>query len=141
MSELIRVLEKQLEIESTAAKNKLTAANLDSIAKLTTAICNLKCMENESWGREIVAEATETAISKYSNGKYDHNIDALYDAYIAAKKSYQEIGDQGHRDKLMESVGRLMVEVYDMLSAMVIDSDFQDEKAEIMKRIRMLADG
>lgn len=34
-----------------------------------------------------------------------------------------------------------MVEVYDMLSAMVIDSDFQDEKAEIMKRIRMLADG
>lgn len=141
MSELIKILEKQLEIESAAAKNKLTASNLDSISKLTTAICNLKCMENESWGRDIVAEAAETAISKYSNGKYDHNIDALYDAYIAAKKSYQEIGDQGHRDKLMESVGRLMVEVYDMLSAMVIDSDFQDEKAEIMKRIRMLADG
>ena len=72
MSELIKILEKQLEIESAAAKNKLTASNLDSISKLTTAICNLKCMENESWGREIVAEAAETAISKYSNGKYDH---------------------------------------------------------------------
>ena len=34
MSELIKILEKQLEIESAAAKNKLTASNLDSISKL-----------------------------------------------------------------------------------------------------------
>ena len=34
--------------------------------------------------------------------------------------AYKESGDQGHRDKLMESVGRLMVEVYDMLSSMLL---------------------
>ena len=47
-----------------------------------------------------------------------------YDQYIMAKEMYQQNGDQAHRDKLMESVGKLMVEVYDMLSSMVMDSDF-----------------
>lgn len=40
----------------------------------------------------------------------------------------------------MECVGRLMVEVYDMLSSMVMDSDFADERKEIQKQIRKLAD-
>lgn len=33
-----------------------------------------------------------------------------------------------------------MVEVYDMLSAMILDADFQDEKKEIMQRIKMLVE-
>ena len=82
----------------------------------------------------------ESVIKKYSNGRYDHNIDALYDAYIEVKKKYKEVGDQGHRDKLMECVGRLMTEVYDMLSAIVLDSDFKDERDEVMRHIRRLAD-
>ena len=92
------------------------------------------------WTDEPVAEVAENIIQKYSNGRYDHNIDALYDAYIAAKQAYKQTGDQGHRDKLMESVGKLMVEVYDMLSSMVVDSDFQDERKEIMRQIRKLSD-
>ena len=40
----------------------------------------------------------------------------------------------------METVGRLMVEVYDMLSTMVMDSDFIDERQEIQKYIRKLGD-
>lgn len=40
----------------------------------------------------------------------------------------------------MESVGRLMVEVYDMLSSMVIDSDFMDERKEIQRQIKKLAE-
>lgn len=79
-------------------------------------------------------------IKKYSNGKYDKNIDALYDEYIAAKMAYQEHGDAAHKDKLMDSVGRLMVEVFDMLQAMILDADFRDERQAIMQQIRKLAD-
>ena len=64
----------------------------------------------------------------------------LHDNYLSAKMAYKENGDQGHRDKLMESVGRLMVEVYDMLSSMVIDSDFMDERKEIQRQIKKLAE-
>ena len=70
----------------------------------------------------------------------DKNIDALYDQYIMAKEMYQQNGDQAHRDKLMESVGKLMVEVYDMLSSMVMDSDFAEERKEIQRQIKKLAE-
>lgn len=53
---------------------------------------------------------------------------------------YQQNGDQAHRDKLMESVGKLMVEVYDMLSSMVMDSDFAEERKEIQRQIKKLAE-
>ena len=134
MHELQKVLEKQLDVERKEAINKLTSNNLDTIFKLTTAICNIKKPVAPT------AEIAEEIISKYSNGRYDHNVDALYDAYIAAKQAYKQTGDQGHRDKLMESVGRLMVEIYDLLSSMIVDSDFQEEKKEIMNRIRMLSE-
>ena len=139
MENIVDVLKNQLEIEKKNAIQRLTDTNLDSIYKLTGAICNLKKMEC-GWTDEPVAEVAENIIQKYSNGRYDHNIDALYDAYIAAKQAYKQTGDQGHRDKLMESVGKLMVEVYDMLSSMVVDSDFQDERKEIMRQIRKLSD-
>lgn len=135
MHKLIEVLKKQLETEKNSAIEKLTSGNLDTIYKLTCAIRNLECMEDEE--PEV---ASETVVMKYSNGRYDHNIDALYDAYIAAKQAYQTNGDQGHRDKLMESVGRLMTEVYDLLSCMAMDADFQDEKKAIMMQIRKLAE-
>ena len=45
-----------------------------------------------------------------------------------------------HKDKLMDSVGRLMVEVFDMLQAMILDADFRDERQAIMQQIRKLAD-
>lgn len=142
MHELQKVLENQLKIEEKEALAKLTSNNLDTIYKLTTVICNIKKMEEEEYEHQSVptAKIAEEIISKYSNGRYDHNVDALYDAYIAAKQAYKQIGDQGHRDKLMESVGRLMVEIYDLLSSMIVDSDFQEEKKEIMNRIRMLSE-
>lgn len=140
MSEIIKVLERQLEKEKAAAVEKLTVSNLDAIAKITTILCNMKCLERDTWESAPVVEAAESIIKKYSNGRYDHNIDALYDAYIAAKQAYKQNGDQGHKDKLMEAVGRLMVEIYDMLSSMVVDSDFLDERKEIQRQIRKLAD-
>lgn len=142
MHELQKVLENQLKIEEKEALAKLTSNNLDTIYKLTTVICNIKKMEEAEYEHTSAptAKIAEEIISKYSNGRYDHNVDALYDAYIAAKQAYKQIGDQGHRDKLMESVGRLMVEIYDLLSSMIVDSDFQEEKKEIMNRIRMLSE-
>lgn len=140
MKDMIKILENQLKIEEENVKNQLTNSNLDVIFKLTTTICNLKKMCGEWTEPESVAEVAEDVIKKYSNGRYDHNIDALYDGYIAAKQAYQTNGDQQHKDKLMEALGRLMVEIYDMLSAMMVDSDFRDEKEEIMRRIKMLSD-
>ena len=140
MKELIKILENQLKIEEQNIKKQLTNSNLDVAFKLTTTICNLKQMCGEWKTSETVAEVAEDVIKKYSNGRYDHNIDALYDSYISAKQAYQTNGDQQHKDKLMEALGRLMVEIYDMLSAMMVDSDFRDEKEEIMRRIKMLSD-
>lgn len=139
MSEIKKILEEQLEREKNSAMKQLTTSNLDAMYKLTTTLCNLEKMEHGEFA-ETVIDAGENLIKKYSNGKYDKNIDALYDNYLSAKMAYKENGDQGHRDKLMESVGRLMVEVYDMLSSMVIDSDFMDERKEIQRQIKKLAE-
>ena len=139
MSEIKHVLKEQLEREKNSAMKQLTTSNLDAMYKLTTTLCNLEKMEHGDIA-ETVMDAGENLIKKYSNGKYDKNIDALYDNYLSAKIAYKENGDQGHRDKLMESVGRLMVEVYDMLSSMVIDSDFMDERKEIQRQIKKLAE-
>ena len=140
MHKLIQKMKDQLDIEAKNATEKLTPGNLDTIFKLTVAIKNLECMEKGEWETAAeMAEAAESVIKKYSNGRYDHNIDALYDAYIEAKKKYKEVGDQGHRDKLMECVGRLMTEVYDMLSSMFLDSDFADERQVIDRYVDMLA--
>ena len=141
MDDMIKVMQKQLDIEMKNAKEKLTASNLDAIFKLTTTIHNLECMRDGTWtAAPVIAEAAESVIKKYSNGRYDHNVDRLYDAYLSAKQAYQANGDQGHKDKLMEAVGRLMVEVYDMLSSMMVDSDFMDERKEIQRQIKKLAE-
>lgn len=142
MHKVISALKDQLNKTGKNITEKgLSTGNLDEVFKLSTAIKNLECMEKGSWEPAAqMAEAAESMIKKYSNGRYDHNIDALYDDYIEAKKKYKEVGDQGHRDKLMGCVERLMTEVYDMLSSMVLDSDFTDERKEVMNRIRMLAD-
>lgn len=142
MHKVIAALKDQLaKTGKNITEKGLSQGLLDEVFKLSTAIKNLECMEKGSWEPAAeMAEAAESVIKKYSNGRYDHNIDALYDAYIEAKKKYKEVGDQGHRDKLMECLGRLMTEVYDMLSSMVLDSDFTDERKEVLNRIRMLAD-
>lgn len=142
MHKVIAALKDQLaKTGKNITEKGLSTGNLDEVFKLSTAIKNLECMEKGSWEPAAeMAEAAESVIKKYSNGRYDHNIDALYDTYIEAKKKYKEVGDQGHRDKLMECVGRLMTEVYDMISSVMLDADFRDEKEEVVKRIRMLAD-
>lgn len=141
MHKLIQKMEDQLEVEIKNATEKLTTGNLTNIVLLTIGMKNLECMEKGEWESAAkMAEIAEDVISKYSNGRYDHNVDALYDSYIAAKKAYRDNGDQGHKDKLMECVGRLMVEIYDLLSSMLLDSDFQDERKAINQRIRMLAE-
>lgn len=135
---IIDKLKNQLDIEIKSAEEKLTSNNLDTIYKLACAIHYL-CEMNGSYEKHE-EKPEENTMQKYSNGRYDHNIDALYDSYITAKKAYKEVGDQGHRDKLMECVSRLMTEVYDMLSCMVYDSDFIEERQAIQKQIKMLSD-
>lgn len=113
MEEVKKILKNQLDREKESIKRELTLSNLDAIYKITGTLCNiheLECAEKPT----VLSEASENLIKKYSNGKYDKNIDELYDRYILAKEAYKENGDQAHRDKVMECVGRLMVEVYDI---------------------------
>jgi len=142
MHKVIAALKDQLaKTGKNITEKGLSTGNLDEVFKLSTAIKNLECMEKGSWEPAAeMAEAAESVIKKYSNGRYDHNIDTLYDAYIEAKKKYKEVGDQGHRDKLMECVGRLMTEIYDMLSSMFLDSDFADERKAMERYVKMLAE-
>lgn len=138
-AQMAQCLEEQLEREKASAKKDLNMSNLQAMYMITSTLCNMKSLECESVPG-MIADASENLIKKYSNGKYDKNIDALYDQYIMAKEMYQQNGDQAHRDKLMESVGKLMVEVYDMLSSMVMDSDFAEERKEIQRQIKKLAE-
>ena len=139
MRKVIEVMEKQLGIELKSASEKLTSNNLDTIFKLTTSIHNLECMRDGTWNNSPdLQDAKES--SRYSNGKYDRNIDSLYESYIAAKKAYHTNGSDGNKDRLSESVGRLMAEVYDMLYEMITDSDTEEESQEIKKQVRKISE-
>lgn len=140
ISKVIDVMEKQLGVELKSASEKLTSNNLDTIFKLTTSIHNLECMRDGTWNNSpVLPEAQESPVQKYSNGKYDHNIDSLYEAYIASKKAYQSNTTEPNKARLIESVSRLMVEVYDMLHSMITDSDTAQERQEIQKQIKKLS--
>ena len=54
--------------------------------------------------------------------------------FVAAIMMHGQMADY------FDSVGRLMVEVFDMLQAMILDADFRDERQAIMQQIRKLAD-
>lgn len=141
----IEVMKKQLSLEMESANKRLTTNNLDSIYKLTTSIHNLECMRDGKENKDSVIipqkqeNPPEETMKKYSNGKYDKNIDSLYEAYIAAKKLYQEKGDSVHKQKLVDSVSRLMAEVYDMLHEMIVDSHTMQERHEIQRQINKLS--
>lgn len=141
MHKLIQKMKDELAIQAKNAEEKITNGNLDNIFKLTVAIKNLECMEKGEWKTAVgVAKKIDENLDKYSNGQYDKNIDALYNAYIEAKRMYKQIGDQGHRDKVLRTVKDLIVEVHDMVHSMIMDSDFKEEKEETLKYVRMLAD-
>lgn len=141
MHKLIQKMKDELAIQAKNAEEKITNGNLDNIFKLTVAIKNLECMEKGEWETAVgVAKKIDENLDKYSNGIYDKNIDALYNAYIDAKRMYKQIGDQEHRDKVLRTVKDLIVEVHDMVHSMIMDSDFKEEKDETLKYVRMLAD-
>ena len=82
MSEIKNILEEQLEREKASAKKDLNMSNLQAMYMITSTLCNMKSLECESV-QGMIADASENLIKKYSNGKYDKNIDALYDQYLS----------------------------------------------------------
>lgn len=88
MEEVKKILKNQLDREKESIKRELTLSNLDAIYKITGTLCNiheLECAEMPT----VISEASENLIKKYSNGKYDKNVDELYNRYILAKRSIQ----------------------------------------------------
>lgn len=135
MNDVIAILQKQLDIELEGAKTRLTSNNLDTIYKLTVSINNLKGMM-----RPERVEKPDQEPVMYTDGKYDRNVDALYEKYMTAKKAYQINANQQNKDKMMESLSRLMSEINDLLSGMYQDCDIIDERKEIQRHIKRLGD-
>lgn len=142
MHKVIDKLNEQFEKTCRNIVEKgLSSGLLDEIYKLSVSIPNLERMEKGELETAVgVAKKIDENLDKYSNGIYDKNIDALYNAYIDAKRMYKQIGDQEHRDKVLRTVKDLIVEVHDMVHSMIMDSDFKEEKEETLKYVRMLAD-
>lgn len=130
MSDALSVFEKQLNVEIEGAKQKLTSNNLDNIYKLTYVIANMKRMN--------VDNQTKSEKPDYSNDVFEKNIDLLYEKYMNTKQMYREIGGQENKNALLESVRRLMSEVYDMIGSMLKDCECAEEKREIQLNVRKL---
>lgn len=129
MTNIIDVLEAQLDHECDLAKDKLTAASLDAIYKLAGALYFMRD------GAELAGK-----IEMLSNGVYDGNVDKLYADYMAAKTAFRGASDDGHRAKVLDALRRLMAEVHDMLAEMIADADFQSEREEIHRMMRILVE-
>lgn len=133
MGDILTILQKQLDIEVKSAEQKLTASNLDAIYKLTSSIINMQQMN-------IGATGENEPAPKYSNGAFEKNIDLLYDRYMIAKNQYKKSGGQVYKDDLLDSVKRLMSEVYDMVDSMLKDCECTEEKREIQLNIKKLSE-
>lgn len=135
MSDILSIMQKQLDIEVKSAQQKLNTNNLDAIYKLTSCIINMQRINvgmSETKSKETAPE--------YSNGTFEKNIDLLYERYMNAKKMYRENGGQVYKESLLESVRRLMAELYDMISSMLKDCECAEEKKEIQLNIKKLSD-
>jgi hypothetical protein len=87
------------------------------------------CLEKESktTGWDITEEVEET-IEKISNKTFDRNINALYDTYIEARKMYDREADYAHKEKLMDALDKLMVEIYDLICTIHMSAVFAEER-------------
>lgn len=133
MSDILTIMQKQLDIEVRSAEQKLTASNLDAIYKLTSSIINMQRMD-------VGTTEEKKTVPEYSNGMFEKNIDLLYDKYMTAKSQYRKNGGQVYKEALIDSVRRLMAEVYDMLGSMLKDCECEEEKKEIQINVKRLSE-
>lgn len=130
MSDILTVMKKQLDIEIKSAEQKLTSNNLDSIYKLASSIMYLQ--------RLNIAKTAEEP--EYSDGIFEKNIDILYEKYMDAKRKYRQSDSEPNKFAMMESLRRLMAELYDMIGSMLKDCECAEEKREIQVNIRKLSE-
>lgn len=134
---LKQILEEEFGIEKEKAERNLTSTNLENLWKISSVLCNLEKLEREA-RRNGLSTVAEAVIRKYSNGHYDHNVDDLYNAYLEEKKNYQANKDVSDGESLMDAVGRLMAEIYDLVASMMVDSNSDDEKEIILNYIKKM---
>jgi hypothetical protein len=84
----------------------------------------LECEEKESW--EL--EQAESEIKQLSNSQFDRNINELYDSYIECRMMYGKESDYVHKEKMIDSLNRLMVEVYDLVCTIHTSAMLTDER-------------
>lgn len=129
MDDSIRDLEEKLE--KFISEKQFTTQNIDTIYKMSSSIVNLK---------RIYGKSEDSGAPVYSNNVYDKNIDYLYDSYMSAKKVYRNDSGESKKYAMLESLRRLMAELYDMIGSMLKDCECAEEKREIQVNIRKLSE-
>lgn len=133
MHKLIEKMKEQLNVEAEQATEKLTQGNLDAIFKLTCAIKNLERMER---GEKHDAESER--MERRADARFDRNINELYDKYLWCKKEYARDGSAVHKEKVTESLERLMSEICDLLFDIHHDCDFREEREIVDKHVKSM---
>jgi hypothetical protein len=115
------------EIAAIGKKDHFSSASdVHLLANLMYIRCQLDEKEKKSaWD---ASEQAEEAIEHISNKTFDRNINALYDAYIESRRLYEKEMDHPHREKLMDALNKLMVEIYDLMCTIHSSAMFAEER-------------
>jgi CRISPR/Cas system-associated exonuclease Cas4 (RecB family) len=121
------LMEVKKEIAAIGKKDGFSSASdVHLLADLMYLRCHLE--EKEKKTAWEVSEQAETAIEAISNKMFDRNINALYDAYIEARRLYEKEMDYLHREKLIDALNKLMVEIYDLMCTIHTSAMFAEER-------------
>ena len=129
MKDLLSAVKQELkEIEDTG----IHTSNLFTLEKLSVIYKNLSTVP-------IDDEDAEEVVEKYSNNMYDRNLNELYDSYIASKKVYQASQSLENKDKMIDSLSRLLTEISDLTTLIWNDSSLMEEKDLINRMLELIS--
>lgn len=110
------------EIEAIE-KEGLKSSNLNNLEKFSTIYKNLS-----TWKSEEKEETAEETIKTYSNNTYDRNMNELYDAYVSRRTLYQSDETTEHKENMIDSLSRLLVEISDLTTLIWNNATFTEER-------------
>lgn len=124
------------ELHSIGEKG-FTASNLDTAGKLVDMYKDLKYVEYMGdkeglYGMEE-SEMRSAKVERKADARFDRNINELYDRYLWCKKEYARDGSAVHKDKVVESLEKLMSEICDLMFDISKDADFKAERDVVTK--------
>lgn len=137
MHKLMEHIER--EIHEIAEKG-FSPTNIDNAMKFVDMYKDLKYVEYMGFTEGAYHEVKEEmmpgkarTMERREGSRFDRNINELYDKYLWCKKEYARDGSEVHRQKVTESLERLMSEICDLLFDINRDADFKAERDVVLK--------